>query len=110
MIDRRLPGRPPLWGQEPTYAARFPDITKRLKQAQGHVASIPAMVLEERPCASIVQQLQAIGSTINADKRALIHDQIKHYVGDVLADGGESSECALRAFSLAREPTLGIGT
>ncbi|SHM67889.1 hypothetical protein NreA [Duganella sacchari] len=53
-----------------------PAIIKRLKRANGHLASIVTMLEEQRACLDIVQQLQAVESAINSAKKALIHDHI----------------------------------
>ncbi|MGO9234728.1 MAG: metal-sensing transcriptional repressor [Methylocella sp.] len=55
-----------------------PDIIKRLKRAQGHLAAILTMFEEGRPCADLAQQLHAVESAIGNAKRVLIHDHIEH--------------------------------
>ena len=40
--------------------ASHPSIIKRLKRAQGHLASTIAMLEEGRPCLELAQQLHAV--------------------------------------------------
>ena len=68
-----------------------PAIVKRLKRAQGHLASVIAMFEAERPCVDLAQQLYAVESAISSAKRELIHDHIEH----CLTDSAESSGSAL---------------
>lgn len=61
-----------------TAHASHPKITKRLKRAAGHLASVITMIEEHRSCLDIAQQLQAVESAIANAKRTLIHDHIDH--------------------------------
>ncbi len=58
--------------------ASHPAIIKRLNRAEGHLRSVIVMLQEQRPCADIAQQLQAIESAISNAKKTLIHDHIDH--------------------------------
>lgn len=69
-------------------------IIKRLKRANGHLASIVAMLQEERPCVEITQQLQAVESAINSAKKTLIHDHIGHCLAHV-AQAPDSDAAAI---------------
>lgn len=62
--------------------ATHPEIIKRLKRAQGHLASILAMFDEGRSCLELAQQLQAVESAVTKAKRELIHDHIEHCLDD----------------------------
>ncbi|OYV34971.1 MAG: nickel resistance protein [Rhodospirillales bacterium 20-64-7] len=75
-----------------------PEIIKRLKQAQGQLGSILAMMADGRPCTDLAQQLQAVESIIHTAKRTLIHDHMEHCIGDALTEGGLTGEQALREF------------
>jgi uncharacterized protein len=59
-------------------AAIYPDVTKRLKRAQGHLKSILAMLDDKRAPLEIVQQLQAVEKAVANAKRSLVHDHIGH--------------------------------
>lgn len=63
-----------------------PAIIKRLKRANGHLASIVEMLAQERRCVDIAQQLQAVENAIASAKKTLIHEHISH----CLADGHEA--------------------
>jgi DNA-binding FrmR family transcriptional regulator len=76
------------------------EITKRLKQAQGQLASILTMMADGRPCVDLAQQLQAVESVIHNAKRTLIHDHMEHCIGDAVGEGGISREQALREFKI----------
>lgn len=70
-----------------------------LKQAHGHLAKILEMMTEERPCGELVQQIQAVESTIHNAKRRLIQDHLEYCVVDEVANGKMSRETAIREFS-----------
>ncbi|MEX5745940.1 metal-sensing transcriptional repressor [Massilia sp. X63] len=53
-------------------------IVKRLKRANGHLTSIIDMLVDERSCVDIAQQLQAVEAAIRSAKKTLIHDHITH--------------------------------
>jgi DNA-binding FrmR family transcriptional regulator len=53
-------------------------IAKRLKRASGHLESIIEMIEQQRPCAQIAQQLQAVEGAIENAKKALITDHFSH--------------------------------
>ena len=77
-----------------------PEIIKRLKQAQGQLASILTMMADSRPCVDLAQQLQAVESIIHTAKRTLIHDHMEHCIGDAIGAGGISGTQALREFKI----------
>ena len=55
-----------------------PAISKRLKRAQGHLASIIGMIEQERPCLEIAQQLQAVEKAVLQAKKTLIEGHLDH--------------------------------
>jgi uncharacterized protein len=63
-----------------------PEIIKRLKRANGHLAAILKMFEEGRPCADLAQQLDAVESAVSNAKRELIHDHIEHCLDGPEAD------------------------
>ncbi|MGX8008428.1 metal-sensing transcriptional repressor [Mesorhizobium sp. ORM8.1] len=67
-----------------------PAIVRRLKRAQGHLASVIAMFEAERPCVDLAQQLFAVESAISSAKRELIHDHIEHCLSDSAESNGGS--------------------
>jgi uncharacterized protein len=75
-----------------------PDIIKRLRRAQGHLASTIAMIEEGRPCVDLAQQLHAVESAIANAKRELIQDHMEHCIGDGVEAGGTNAKTALREF------------
>lgn len=58
--------------------ASHPAIIKRLRRANGHLASVIAMIEDERPCVDLAQQLHAVESAVANAKRELIHDHIEN--------------------------------
>lgn len=74
-------------------------ILQRLKQAHGHLAKILEMMKEKRPCGELVQQIQAVESTIHNAKRRLIQDHLEHCVVDEVADGTMNRETAIQEFA-----------
>ena len=51
-------------------------IIARLRRAEGHLASLIAMVAEGRSCLELAQQLHAIERAIASTKRELVHARI----------------------------------
>jgi uncharacterized protein len=75
-----------------------PEIVKRLKQAQGQLASVLAMFADGRSCMELAQQLQAVESIVHTSKRTLIQDHMEHCIGDAVGEDGSSAQQALREF------------
>ena len=59
-----------------------PEITKRLKRAEGHLRSVIAMIEAGKPCVELSQQLHAVESSVAKAKKKLIHDHIEHCLED----------------------------
>lgn len=78
--------------------ATHPEIIRRLKQAQGQLASVLAMFADGRSCMDLAQQLQAVESIVHAAKRTLIEDHMEHCIGDAVGEAGMSPDQALREF------------
>lgn len=73
-----------------TIHTSHPDVIKRLKRAEGHLASIIAMLEKERGCLDIVQQLQAVENAIHNAKKTLIHDHIDHCLEQAVREGTQA--------------------
>jgi len=74
-------------------------IAQRLRRANGHLETIIEMIEQDRPCAQIAQQLQAVESAIENAKKALIHDHISHSLQKSYAATAKG-RAALREFRL----------
>jgi hypothetical protein len=46
-------------------------IARRLKRANGHLETIIEMIKQDRPCAQIAQQLQAVENAIESAKKGI---------------------------------------
>jgi len=57
---------------------KFPEITSRLKRAQGHLAAVIEMLEAGRPCLDLAQQLHAVEKAVGNAKKELIKDHISH--------------------------------
>ncbi len=75
-----------------------PAIIKRLKRANGHLASIIAMLDEQRSCLDIAQQLQAVESAINSAKKTLIHDHIGECLEHVAGQSANNAQEVVNEF------------
>jgi uncharacterized protein len=75
-------------------------IARRLKRANGHLETTIEMIEQDRPCAQIAQQLQAVESAIESAKKALIHDHMSHSLERTLKASGSKGRSALRDFKL----------
>ena len=78
--------------------ASHPDIVKRLRRANGHLAGVIAMIEEGRACVDLAQQLHAVESALASAKRVLIEDHMEHCIGDGVGDGGTTAKAALAEF------------
>lgn len=78
--------------------ASHPDIIRRLRQANGQIASVIKMFEDERSCLELAQQLQAVESIIHAAKRTLIQDHMEHCIADAAVEDAESAKRALGEF------------
>ena len=81
-----------------TTHASHPEITKRLKRAQGHLKSIITMLEEGRDCLDIAQQLQAVESAVGNAKKTLVHDHIDHCLEHAVREGTQSADDTIREF------------
>jgi hypothetical protein NreA len=75
-----------------------PGISKRLKRAYGHLASVIEMIDAGRPCTELAQQLHAVESAVANAKRELIHDHMQHCLGDGVGSGEMTQAAALAEF------------
>lgn len=74
--------------------ATHPAIIKRLKRANGHLASVIRMIENEQPCVDIAQQLHAVEKAVQQAKRTLIQDHIDHCLDEALLSNGDTSDTA----------------
>jgi DNA-binding FrmR family transcriptional regulator len=75
-------------------------IARRLKRANGHLEKIIEMIEQERPCAQIAQQLQAVESAIESAKKLLIHDHITHSLEQSFKASGGRARATVRDLTL----------
>ena len=80
--------------------ASHPNISARLKRAQGHLASVIQMIEAERPCVDLAQQLHAVEKAIANAKRELIQDHIDHCLEDAAGQNGRDAKAALAEFKM----------
>lgn len=74
------------------------EVIKRLKRVQGHLNSILTMLVEDRGCLEIAQQLQAVEKAISSAKKNLVHDHIDHCLENSVRKGARGSNNAIREF------------
>ena len=78
--------------------ASHPEITKRLKRAEGHLKSIITMLEGGRNCLEIAQQLQAVESAVGNAKKTLVHDHIDHCLEQAVRNDPQSADDTIREF------------
>jgi DNA-binding FrmR family transcriptional regulator len=61
-----------------------PDITRRLKRAEGHLRSVIEMIDAGRSCLDLAQQLHAVEKAIGQAKKTLIQDHLDHCLDDAV--------------------------
>ncbi len=81
-----------------TKHTKHPDISKRLKRAQGHLASILTMLEEGRNCLEIAQQMQAVEKAICSAKKHLVHEHIDICLDQSVRKGASSADSTIREF------------
>lgn len=74
------------------------DIVRRLKRAEGHLRSVIDMIVAERDCMEIAQQLQAVEKAISHAKKKLIQDHIDHCLDAALEDTEQNKNNILIEF------------
>ena len=75
-----------------------PDITKRLKRAEGHLRSVIGMIEAGRCCLDLAQQLHAVEKAIGQAKKTLIQDHLDHCLDDVAASSTKERRESIDAF------------
>lgn len=60
--------------------ANDPDMLKRLRRAEGHLASVTRMVADGRDALAIAQQMQAVIRALEKTKQLIILDHIDHHL------------------------------
>jgi DNA-binding FrmR family transcriptional regulator len=78
--------------------ASHPEVLKRLRRAQGHLATVMAMIEADRGCLDIAQQLQAVESAIANAKRLLVHDHIDNCIERAAGPVSRGTRAALDEF------------
>lgn len=63
------------------------DIVRRLRRAEGHLASVIAMIEGARPCLELAQQLHAVEKAIANAKRMLVQTHIDHCLDRAVEEG-----------------------
>lgn len=81
---------------EPHRHASHPQLSARLKRAEGHLRSVIGMIEDGRPCLDIAQQLQAVEKAVRNAKQALIHDHMDYCLDE---ESSESDRAELKAIS-----------
>lgn len=71
--------------------ATHPAIVKRLKRANGHLATVIKMIEDARPCTDIALQLYAVEKAVQQAKRTLIQDHIDHCLDEALNVSDDST-------------------
>jgi uncharacterized protein len=78
--------------------ANNPDILKRLRRAEGHLATVVRMVEEGREGLAIAQQMQAVLKAIEKSKQMLILDHLEHHLGAMTGPLPAESQSRLAEF------------
>jgi DNA-binding FrmR family transcriptional regulator len=74
------------------------EVVKRLRRAEGHLATIIKMIGDGRPCLDLAQQLHAVESAINKAKVTLIQDHIDHCLETAAGPLGSDGRAPLQEF------------
>ena len=74
------------------------DIVKRLKRAEGHLATVIKMIEDGRECLDLAQQLHAVEKAIAQAKKTLIHDHIDHCLEHSASGDARGARQSIREF------------
>lgn len=74
-------------------------LLNRLKRAHGHMASIVAMVEENRDCVDIAQQMLAVIKALEKAKTMLVSDHIEHHLEAITGPLPEAAREELKRLS-----------
>jgi DNA-binding FrmR family transcriptional regulator len=74
------------------------DVVKRLKRAEGHLATVIRMVEDGRDCLDLAQQLHAVEKAIAQAKKTLIHDHIDHCLEHSVSADAPAARQSIREF------------
>lgn len=83
---------------EATLHESHPEVTKRLRRANGHLVKVIGMLDAGRPCLDVAQQLHAVERAIGAAKKQFIHDHVDHCLDQALDSPRRSSRRVLGEF------------
>lgn len=67
-------------------------IINRLKKAEGQVRGVQNMVIEQRSCKEILQQINAVESAINNVAIILLENHAQVSIENTVRNGGETKE------------------
>ena len=68
-----------------------PEIIRRLKRANGHLAKVIAMMEAEKECMLVARQLLAVESAVTNAKKALIRDHVDHCLEHAVKNGDKAA-------------------
>jgi DNA-binding FrmR family transcriptional regulator len=84
--------------KQPHLHRTHPEITKRLKRAEGHLRSIIEMIEQGRECVDIAQQLHAVEKAITQAKKTLVQDHIDHCLEDAVGSKAREQRRSIDEF------------
>ena len=85
----------------PGYAADKDAVLKRLRRIEGQVRGISGMVVDDRYCIDVLDQVAAVTRAIQGVALVLLDDHLAHCVADAVAAGGREKEVKLAEASAA---------
>jgi hypothetical protein NreA len=78
------------------------DVVNRLKRAEGHLRTIIEMIVANRECLDVAQQIHAVEKAIQSAKKLYIHDHIDNCLEDV---AGSTTRVARNSLAEFKEIT-----
>jgi uncharacterized protein len=78
--------------------ATHTEIVRRLRRAEGHLATVIDMLEKGRECVDLAQQLHAVEKAIANAKKTLIHDHIDHCLEDSMAADDKTARQSIVEF------------
>ena len=79
------------------YVAGTDALVKRLHRIEGQVRGGERMVVDERYCIDILNQISAVSTALEAVALQILDDHVTHCVADALASGDENEAKAKTA-------------
>lgn len=86
---------------QPGYSDDKSSVLARLKRIEGQTRGIHKMIVDDRYCVDVLQQISAVTRALQGVALHLLDDHLSHCVAHAVEKGGEQKDARLREASAA---------